>query len=98
DASGVRVARQELVRRGDKNRPALLKLVMDEEQSLLIRIAALSVVQSFWNDECKSVFLKLLRDTESDMRRLAVEALGRNGKVGDEEIHMALTQALADTD
>jgi putative membrane-bound dehydrogenase-like protein len=68
-----------LVRAGDKHRAALLKLLADQEQPLRARIAALGALHSFWNADVVGGCRRLLKDTEADLRRLAVEALGRHG-------------------
>ena len=73
-------AQRELVRRGEKHRAALLKLLGDEAQPLRVRIAALGVLHSFWNADVASHFRALLKDNEADLRRLAVEALGMYGE------------------
>ena len=73
-------AQGEIVRRGDKHRPALLKLLADREQPLRLRIAALGVLHSFWNGRVADGCRLLLKDNEADLRRLAVEALGLHGE------------------
>lgn len=89
-------ARQEVVRRGEKLRPALLKIVDDADAALYGRIAALGALQAMWNEEVKKQFLKLLRDSEPDIRRLAAEGLGLACERGDDVAHNALLQNLND--
>ena len=51
------VARRELVQRGEKNRPALLKFLEDATQPTEARIAALGVLESFWNADVQQAAL-----------------------------------------
>jgi putative membrane-bound dehydrogenase-like protein len=85
-----------LVRKGEAVRPALLKLLGDGGQPLSARIAALGAVQSFWNDDVRAAFVRLLDDGEPDLRRLAADGLALNCKTGDEAAHHALLQVLGD--
>jgi putative membrane-bound dehydrogenase-like protein len=89
-------AQRELVRRGAKHRPALLKLLKDGDQKLFARIAALGALQSFWNKEVPSAFLELLQDPEPDLRRLAADGLALNAPKGDADVYEALIQVLND--
>jgi putative membrane-bound dehydrogenase-like protein len=91
-------AQQELVRRGDKHRPALLKLLADGEQPAPARIAALGALQSFWNDDVKKAFVERLKDSEADMRRLAAEGLSLNCGKSDQDAHDALVALLLDSE
>jgi putative membrane-bound dehydrogenase-like protein len=92
-------AQQELVRRGDTTRPALLKVAADGERPLTARIAALGALQSFWNDAVEAAFCELLLDPNHiDVRRLAAEGLGLNSKPGNKEAHEALVRALDEQD
>ncbi len=91
-------ARHELVRRGEKNRPALLKLLRDEDTPQRGRIAALGALQSLWNGEVRKALLDLLREPSPDLRRLAADGLALNVKAGDKEVHEALVQLVNDED
>lgn len=91
-------AQRELVRRGKKVVSALRDLLKDADQPRYPRIAALGALQSFWNDEIKEDFVKLLRDSEEDLRRLAAEALGLLCKSGDRDVHESLLRNLGDPD
>ncbi|MSU77425.1 MAG: hypothetical protein EXS16_04930 [Gemmataceae bacterium] len=91
-------ARHELVRRGDKHRKALLKLFLDEDNKPAhARIAALGVLQSFWNGEVKAAVIDRLIDFSPDIRRLCAEALALNTSK-DNDAHEALVQHLGDED
>ena len=92
------LAARELVRRGATHRPALLKLVLDEEASAVSRMTALGALQSLWNEEVKTACLRLLGDAHPDLRRLAVEALGLEGKPGDASVLEPLVKMLVDRD
>ena len=69
-------AQHAIRRRGDKLRPALLKLLEDRDRPLQARIAALGALHSSWSFDAAGGCRKLLRSSEADLRRLAVEALG----------------------
>lgn len=84
--------------RCDAGRSALLKLLSNRDQPLLVRMAALVAVQPLWNDRVQTVFLRTLRDTEPSLRWLAADGLALYGKRGDEKIHGALLEALGDTE
>jgi hypothetical protein len=98
DFSDRQYAQREIVRSGVKNRPALLKLLADDGQPLQARIAALGALQSFWNDEVQAAFVKALNDAQSDIRRLAADALGLNATRRDAMVHEALARELNATD
>jgi putative membrane-bound dehydrogenase-like protein len=96
DFSDRQRAGRALVRRGEKVRPALLKVLDDGDQPLPARIAALGAVQAFWNDDVRAAFIRLLDDGDPDLRRLAADGLSLNCKPGDETAHHALLQVLGD--
>ncbi len=92
------VAARELARRGEKHRPALLKLLLDDDASTGSRIAAWGSLQSMWNEETQTACLNLLRDANPDLRRLAADAISLNGKPGDANAVEVLVKALGDRD
>jgi len=98
DASARKLAQAELVRRGDKNRAALLTLVRDIERPLFARTAALTIMHAFWNDNVQLVSTDMLRDSNPELRRLAVDGLAEHGKPGDRDLHEILVQHLTDED
>src|SRR5262249_35708290 len=81
---------QELVRRGEKHRAALLKLVKNGDEPAPVRIAALGALQSFWNKEVQATFMELLGDADANVRRLSADGLALNATAGDKEVHEAL--------
>ncbi|HBI43953.1 MAG TPA: hypothetical protein DDY78_14040 [Planctomycetales bacterium] len=90
--------RLDLIRRGEKERPALLKLLKDGEQPDAARIAALSALESMWNGDAQALAIHLLtKESSADLRRLSADALGLNAVKGDEEVHGALLRALTDS-
>jgi putative heme-binding domain-containing protein len=91
-------ARDELAQRGDKNRPALVKLVGDSNTKSRGRLRAIGALQSMWNDEVKAAFIQALGDLEPDIRRLAAEGLALNCAKGDREAHAALSKQIGDPD
>ena len=100
DDAGVREpARRELARRGEKERPALLKLLKDAEQPDAARVAALGALEAMWNGDVQAAALVLVeKDSSADLRRLAADALGLNAARGDDDVHSGLLQALNDVD
>src|SRR5262249_57860368 len=70
---------EEFRRRGEKHRPALLALLAEDERPLRARLAALGVLQAFWNAEVEKAFRSVLLDGEAGLRRVAVEGLGLHG-------------------
>jgi hypothetical protein len=90
--------RLELIRRGEKEHPALLKLLKDAEQPDEARIAALSALESTWNSDLQAVLITFLtKESSADLRRLAADALGLNAAKGDEDVHSGLLRALTDS-
>jgi len=97
DASDRDRARRELARRGEKERPALLKLLRDSERPDAARIAALGALESMWDgDVLAAVLFVMQKDSAADLRRLAADAVGRNAAKGDEDVHNALLRVLND--
>jgi quinoprotein glucose dehydrogenase len=89
---------EELRRRGDKNRTALLKLLQEDEAALSARVAALGVLQSSWDEACETACADLLRTGDADLRRLAADGLGLNAKPGDPQVQSILLKHLGDPD
>jgi putative membrane-bound dehydrogenase-like protein len=98
EASDRARAQKEIVKRGDRFRPALLKLLKDAEKPAVARFAALGALESFWNADVQEAFLFILANGDADLRRLAADGLGLNAKAGDAEVHDALLKALNDAD
>ena len=97
EASDRERARRELARRGEKERPALLKLLRDSERPDAARIAALGALESMWDGDVQAVVLFVMeKDSAADLRRLAADAVGRNAAKGDEDVHNALLRVLND--
>ncbi len=90
--------RLELIRRGDKERPALLELLKASEQPDEARIAALSALESMWNGDVQAVAIDFLtKESSADLRRLSADALGLNAAKGNEDVHSGLLRALTDS-
>jgi glucose/arabinose dehydrogenase/HEAT repeat protein len=98
NASDRAVARAELRRRGEKNRPALLKLLDDGDQPEHARLAALGVLGSFWNVDVQKECEEVLGRGGSDLRRQSAEALGLNTPPGNRDVMASLLRAMADPD
>jgi putative membrane-bound dehydrogenase-like protein len=101
-------AQHEIVRRGEKQRPALLKLLEDTDAASPARLAALGALHRFWNDDVLKAVKGRLIDMDPDLRRLCIEALGMHGEAkgveaigmledGDLDVRRAATLALART-
>lgn len=74
------------------------KELVKEEPNARARLAALSALEMIWDDSVREALLKIVRDPEPPVRRLAFEALGRNCKPGDRDVTEALLQQLEDRD
>jgi putative membrane-bound dehydrogenase-like protein len=96
DGSVRERARRELVRRGEKERPALLALLADREPPLAGRAAAVGALEGMWNADVQEAFQKLLECESADLRRLAADGLGRNAPQEDRDAHAALLAVLGD--
>jgi putative membrane-bound dehydrogenase-like protein len=91
-------AHQELVRRGDKHRPALMKLLADGNNAQPARVAALGALHSLWNGELRGLFCDLVDDTDPVIRRLAAQGLALNTIPGAISVQEALLHNLGDRD
>lgn len=98
DASDREKARKELVRRGEKSRPALIRLLKDEEAPFFAKIHALGALQTMFNDDVQPSFLHTLREGDGELQRLAADALGRLGNREDRSLHDELIKLLATED
>ena len=97
DASDREHAARELARRGEKERPALLKLFMDADAPDPARMAALGALESMWNADVQAAAaFALEHDSNPDVRRLSADALGLNAAKGDDDVHVVLLRALND--
>jgi putative membrane-bound dehydrogenase-like protein len=91
-------ARRELVRRGDKNRAALLKFFQHRETRLLSRVAAVGALQWMYDADVQKAFLKALEEGDDEVKRVVAEALGLWAKKGDNDVQDALLKAVSDED
>jgi hypothetical protein len=87
----------ELVRRGQRNRKALIKILASETHPAA-RIQALGALQTMVDAEVQTAFEKALRDGDAELQRLAAEALGLCAKKADRSAQNALLLALASED
>ena len=103
DATTRQLAQLEMLRRAKKN-PDLVRGIfrggLDVESNATIptRLLCLGGLQQLWNADVQTWFVELLKDKDDDVRRLAVEALGRNAKPKDIAIQEALAKLLTDDD
>lgn len=98
DGSDRARAQRELVRRGERNRAALLQLLRDGDRPLTARLAALDTLQSLWNADVQKAFQQALAYGEVPLRCRAAEALGLHAVKGDAGVHHSLLRALNDND
>ncbi len=97
EASDRERAQRELARRGEKERPALLKLLKDAEQPDAARMAALGALGSMWDGDVQAAAVFVMqKDSMADLRRLAADAVGLNAARGDDDVHNGLLRALND--
>ena len=74
-------AQAEFIRRGDKNRKALLELLLkDNEEPILGKLAAVGVLQTMYDDDVQKAFLRVLDEGDDEVRRAVAEALGLSAK------------------
>src|SRR5262249_24570521 len=98
DATERDRARRELVKRGDKNRPALLKFFADRETRLVARLAAVGVLQWMYDDKVEKAFVKALEGGDDEVKRAVAEALGLWSKKGNADVQDALVKATSEED
>ncbi len=89
-------ARKELVRRGDRVRPAILKGLADNVFSDDGKLVALGALQSLWNDDVEKAFREAFLDGDENVRRVAIEGLALHSKPGDAKNVELLTRRLSD--
>jgi putative membrane-bound dehydrogenase-like protein len=103
-----RHARQEVVRRGAKQTPALRELLLDTLAPSSARLTALGALTNFWDAELVKSLRGLLIDQDPDLRRLTITTLGAHGEAkgneavalledGDLDVRRAATLALGRT-
>ena len=101
DATTRQQAQFEMLRRAKKN-PDLIRgffrngLDLESNTSIQTRLLCLGGLQQLWNADVQTWFVELLKDSDDAVRRLAVEALGRNAKPNDLTIHEILAKSLTD--
>ena len=97
DAGDREHAQRELARRGEKERPALLKILKDAEQADAARVAALGALESMWDGDVQAAALFVMqKDSSADVRRFAADAVGLNAASGDDDVQNGLLRALND--
>jgi hypothetical protein len=96
EASDRRLAAEELARRGEKNRAALIKLALNDDESVLARLAAWSGALHLWNDEVQKAALVLAAGRDDDLRRVAARSLGLRVSAADAATHEVLLKQLND--
>src|SRR5262249_20400589 len=69
-------ARRELVKRGDKNRAALLKFFRSEDTRPAAKVAAVGALQWMYDADVEKAFVKALDKGDDEVKRVVAEALG----------------------
>jgi putative membrane-bound dehydrogenase-like protein len=98
DGSDRVQAQRELVKRGPGSRPALLKILPNDDLSEPTRVAALGVLNSFWDASVQKACFDILEAGTPNLRRVAVDAIGLNSAAGDKDAHATLLKFLSDND
>jgi glucose/arabinose dehydrogenase len=98
EASDRERARRELVRRGGRNRAALLKLLRSGDAAPAAQINAAGALQWLYDADVQKGFVAALAEGDADLRRVVAEALGLWAKKGDRAVQDGLLKALADED
>jgi putative heme-binding domain-containing protein len=98
DFSDRLVARNELVRRGERVRKPVIGKFISGSFSADGRLAAMGVLQSHWDEDVEDLFRLLLNDESADVRRLAADGLGQNATRKCPDAHDALVKLMADDD
>lgn len=98
EASDRERARRELVRRGDKNRAALIKLLKDEETPVFTKVAAVAALATMYNADVQTALLDTLNEGDGEVQRLAAELLGMAAPRGDRQVLAGLVKALGSED
>jgi putative membrane-bound dehydrogenase-like protein len=95
EASDRARARAELVRRGEKNRKALLKLLKDDATPLVAKITVVGALRGMFDADVQAGFAKALAEGDGELQRVAAGALGECAARGDRKAQNALLVALA---
>jgi hypothetical protein len=98
DAMPHAAVQKALRARGKAIRGSLTTTVESERPSAAFRAACLGVLEDGWDVAVEKTAVGLLTSADSDMRRLAAEALGRNVTPGKMAVHDALLHAIGDED
>ena len=95
----VRAAAQaDFIRRGDKNRKALVELLMKNKEPIVGKLAAVGVLQAMYDKEVQKAFLQVLNNGDDELRRAVAEALGQCAKRADADVGDGLLEALVAED
>lgn len=95
----VRAAAQaEFIRRGDKNRKALVELLEGGKESIFGKLATVGVLQTMYDEEVQKAFLRVLNNGDDEVRRAVAEALGLSAKRADADVGDGLLRALVAED
>ena len=99
DATVRGKAQAEFIRRGDKNRKALLGLLLQEKEDLLLgKLSAVGALQTMFDADVQKAFLRVLGNGDDELRRVVADALGLVAKRADADVHDGLLKALTAED
>jgi quinoprotein glucose dehydrogenase len=89
-------AAAEIARRGERLRPALLRLAQSGEAPAAARLRALALAARLWNGEVRKLCLDLLAAEEAEFVRVSVTALGEREPSPNPELENRLLPLLSD--
>jgi quinoprotein glucose dehydrogenase len=98
EASERERARRDLVKRGDKNRAALLKYFRSDETRPAAKVVAVGALQWMYDADVEKAFVKALDKGDDEVKRVVAEALGLWAKKGDTTVQDALLKASSEED
>ena len=99
DATVRSTSQAEFIRRGDKNRKALVKLLVQENEGpILGKLAAVGALQTMYDADVQKAFLRVLVNGDDEVRRVVADALGLIGKRADADVHDGLLKTLTAED
>lgn len=96
--SDRQLAQQELIHRGDKNLPAILALFANAETPSESRSLALGCLEVFWSPPCRDAVVAIFDETDLELKRVAIDVLGRVVTKTDQEVITLFIRMLSDHD
>src|SRR5262249_319166 len=98
DATLRERARRELVKRGDKNRAELIKLLKKSDARLVARINAAWALGWMYDADVQTELLKQLASGDDELKYVCATVIGLFAKKGDVNAQDGLLQATSEED